>query len=205
MSNTTQRSGGVRLAGLITMIAGAFMLVAGGVTWGAVSVNLANEDIKVADDASFAAGTTVDNPISAFAQADIINHHALDGSGGETYATLGGIVAGHKAAAKEAAGGDEALGAMIDKLDIPGLQAASASQDVIEATTEAAAAQGKRTTMMNASFLRASLFTSVVAFGVAVLVMGLGLLFILVGWALRRLATGDAEVVVAAAPAPATA
>jgi hypothetical protein len=41
-----------------------------------------------------------------------------------------------------------------------------------------------RDTVMNASFLRASLFTSVVAFGVAALVAGLGLLFILLGLAL---------------------
>jgi hypothetical protein len=34
---------------------------------------------------------------------------------------------------------------------------------------------------MTASFLRASLFTSVVAFGVAALVVGLGVLFILTG------------------------
>ena len=42
----------------------------------------------------------------------------------------------------------------------------------------------KRDTVMTASFLRASLFTSVVAFGVAALVTGLGLLFILLGLAL---------------------
>jgi hypothetical protein len=41
-----------------------------------------------------------------------------------------------------------------------------------------------RETVMNASFLRASLFTSVVAFGVAALVVGLGVLFILFGLAL---------------------
>ena len=41
-----------------------------------------------------------------------------------------------------------------------------------------------RETVMDASFLRASLFTSVVAFGVAALVAGLGVLFILVGLAL---------------------
>jgi cytochrome c biogenesis protein CcdA len=39
----------------------------------------------------------------------------------------------------------------------------------------------KRDTVMNASFLRASLFTSVVSFGVAALVVGLGVLFILLG------------------------
>ena len=39
---------------------------------------------------------------------------------------------------------------------------------------------------MTASFLRASLFTSVVAFGVALLVVGLGVVLILVGWAIRH-------------------
>ena len=41
-----------------------------------------------------------------------------------------------------------------------------------------------RATVMDASFLRASLFTSVVAFGVAALVVGLGVMFILLGLAL---------------------
>jgi len=44
---------------------------------------------------------------------------------------------------------------------------------------------------MNGSFLRASLFTSVVAFGVAALVMGLGLLFVLLGFAPRKISTSD--------------
>jgi hypothetical protein len=42
----------------------------------------------------------------------------------------------------------------------------------------------RRESVMTASFLRASLFTSVVAFGVAFLVMGLGVLFILLGIAM---------------------
>jgi zinc transporter ZupT len=41
-----------------------------------------------------------------------------------------------------------------------------------------------RDTVMTASFLRASLFTSVVAFGVAALVAALGLLFVLLGLAM---------------------
>ena len=45
-----------------------------------------------------------------------------------------------------------------------------------------------RATVMNGSFLRASLFTSVVSFGVAAMAMGLGLLFVAVGWALRSVA-----------------
>lgn len=46
----------------------------------------------------------------------------------------------------------------------------------------------RRETVMQGSFLRASLFTSVVAFGVAALVGGLGVLFILVGLAVMALA-----------------
>lgn len=67
-----------------------------------------------------------------------------------------------------------------------------------------------RDTVMTASFLRASLFTSVVAFGTAALVAGLGLLFILLGLAmlgiLKRLPEGQlvatSPPVVTAAPAP---
>ena len=50
-----------------------------------------------------------------------------------------------------------------------------------------------RDTMMNASFLRASLFTSVVAFGICALVIGLGIVLGVIGGALRRL--GSAPVV----------
>lgn len=46
-----------------------------------------------------------------------------------------------------------------------------------------------RAVMMNASFLRASLFTSVVSFGVAAFAIGIGILSILFGWAIRRLAS----------------
>ena len=44
-----------------------------------------------------------------------------------------------------------------------------------------------RTTAMNASFLQASLFTSVVAFGVAAFAMGVGVLSLLIGWAIAAL------------------
>jgi hypothetical protein len=45
-----------------------------------------------------------------------------------------------------------------------------------------------RDTVMTASFLQASLFTSVVAFGVAAMATVLGILLILIGWVLRRMA-----------------
>ena len=147
----TEKSRGVRVVGLLTLIAGIIFLVAGGVTWGTVASNLANEQITVSDDARAFGGQLVDTPWEAWAQADIINTHALKISGGKTYAEL--------------------------------------PQD-----------DPKRDTVMTASFLRASLFTSVVAFGVAALVVGLGIVFILVGWAIRHL--GAAHPVVDSGPAP---
>ena len=41
---------------------------------------------------------------------------------------------------------------------------------------------------MTASFLRASLFTSVVSFGVSAMAGGLGIVMLLIGWALLSLA-----------------
>lgn len=43
-----------------------------------------------------------------------------------------------------------------------------------------------RATVMNASFLQASLFTSVVAFGVAAFVAVMGVILMLLGWALTK-------------------
>lgn len=59
----------------------------------------------------------------------------------------------------------------------------------------------KRDTVMTASFLRASLFTSVVSFGVAAFAVGMGILLILVGWALL----GVNRALRVAEPAPAAA
>jgi hypothetical protein len=52
--------------------------------------------------------------------------------------------------------------------------------------TTPAQADPRRDTVMTAPFLRASLFTSVVAFGVAALVAVLALVLVAMGWSLRR-------------------
>jgi hypothetical protein len=52
----------------------------------------------------------------------------------------------------------------------------------------------KRETAMTASFLQASLFTSVVAFGVAAMAMAIGVLFILIGLGIRDVANRIREV-----------
>lgn len=57
-----------------------------------------------------------------------------------------------------------------------------------------------RSTVMTASFLRASLFTSVVAFGVALLAAVLGVILFLIGFSLRGLARVSGEAAAAADP-----
>lgn len=129
----------VRVIGVLAIIAGIVMIIAGGVTWGVVRSQLVAENITIPDDAAMFAGKTVDGPLDAYFQADIINKHALDGSGGKTYAEL-------------------------DRED------------------------PARATVMNASFLRTSLFSSIIAFGVAAFAAGVGILNILFGWSLLKLA-----------------
>ena len=153
-----------RFAGILSLIAGIVLIVAGAVTWGLITTNLAEQNITVAQDSKMLAGDEVNGPFSAFAEAQIINEHALDATGGKTYAELGAEVR----TAEQA--GDTALAEEL---------------------------QGQRNTVMNASFLRASLFTSVVSYGVSALVIGLGVLFLVFGAAFLALARGVAARVTA--------
>ena len=86
----------------------------------------------------------------------------------------------------------EEIAAAVDKLDIAKLNELAAAPEVISNTEQAAAAQGQRNTVMNGSFLRASLFSSVIAYGVSALVMGLGVMFLAIGFAFQRLAAAPA-------------
>ena len=123
-----------RIVAIISIVAGAIMIVLGVVTYYIVHRELSDEHIVVSSDAEHNAGKDVEGPFTAYSQAMVIKTHALEAGGGKTYAQL--------------------------------------PQD-----------DPARQTVMTASFLRASLFTSVVAFGVAALVVGLGVLFVLLGLA----------------------
>jgi hypothetical protein len=129
----------VRWLGIAVIVAGGIFIVAGVFTWIVVQTQLSDEEITVSDDAARFGGEPVDGPFTAYAEADAIEKHALEASGGLTYAQL-------------------------DRED------------------------PTRDTVMTASFLRASLFTSVVAFGVAFMAAGLGVVLILIGVALLLLA-----------------
>jgi hypothetical protein len=129
----------VKWFGIAVIVAGGIFIVAGVFTWIVVQTQLSDEEITVSDDAARFGGEPVDGPFTAYAEADAIEKHALEASGGLTYAQL-------------------------DRED------------------------PTRDTVMTASFLRASLFTSVVAFGVAAMAAGLGVVLILIGVALLMIA-----------------
>ena len=141
----TKKLGLVKAAGIFGIVVGALFIIVGIVAWILVTAQLTAENITIPDDAAAFQGQQVTGPLTAYVQADIINHHALEASGGKTYAEL--------------------------------------DQD-----------DPVRATVMQASFLRASLFTSVVAYGVSLFAAGVGVVLIAFGWALHRLA--NAPVVV---------
>lgn len=138
-SPTTERARGVRTIGLLSIIAGIVLIAAGAATWVVITQQLDEQNITVSEDAAMFGGKQVKGPFTAFAQAQVIEKHATEATGGKTYAEL--------------------------------------DQD-----------DPLRTVAMNASFLRASLFTSVVAYGVAFFAAGMGLMLLLLGWSVRKLA-----------------
>jgi hypothetical protein len=140
-THTTSTTRVLRTLGILVIVAGAVISVAGVVTWFVVKDQLADENITVSDDADRFAGDPVDGPFTAYEQANTIERHGLEASDGLTYAEL--------------------------------------DQD-----------DPRRDTVMTASFLRSSLFTSVVAFGVAFFAFGIGIVLILIGVALLRIHRG---------------
>ena len=133
------------VASYAAIVLGALLIIGAGGTWLLVSNTLSDQAITVSDDASCAAGETVDGPYSAYCQAKIIEEHTMNITGGKTYAQL-------------------------DR------------EDPVRATA------------MNSSFLQASLFTSVLAFGVAAMAAGMGVIMILIGLGMRDVATVAEEI-----------
>ena len=129
----------VKTVGVVSIVVGIVLALSGIVAYGLTGSQLAAAKVVVAEDAQWVAGTPVDDPLSAYAQQDIIDQHALHSTEGKTYAEM-------------------------DRED------------------------EKRPTAMNASFLRASLFTSILAFGVSALVVAVGLVQVLTGVALIAVA-----------------
>lgn len=133
-----------KTASIASIVIGALLIIGGIGTWVLVSSTLADQKITVSDDASCLADDEVNGPFSAYCEAQVIEQHAVEATGGKTYAEL-------------------------DR-DDPLRQVAA-----------------------SAAFLRSSLFTSVVAFGVAGMAILVGVLFILIGLGIRDVAVQTAR------------
>jgi hypothetical protein len=146
---------------------GAVMILAGAGTWGAVAAQLGAERIVVPDDTPFlpgvTAGRTVTGPLTAAAQAEAIRRHSA-------------------AIPEELTGEPRFRGSTYAELGRAVSQADDAGQTELAARLAEA-----RATVREGDLLRASLFTSVIAFGVAALLAGVGVMALATGWGLRRL------------------
>ncbi|MEX2533132.1 MAG: hypothetical protein WD360_04130 [Nitriliruptoraceae bacterium] len=124
-----------KFASIGAVVLGALMLIASIATWTLVSSTLSDQQITTPSDACMP-DQQVRGPFTAYCQADIIQKHTMDSTGGLTYAQL-------------------------DRED------------------------PLRGVAMNSSFLQASLFTSILAFGTSAMAGAVGLLFILIGLGIR--------------------
>ena len=77
-----------RIVAIISIAAGAIMIVLGVVTYYVVHRELSDERIVVAADAEHNAGKDVEGPFTAYSQAMVIKTHALEAGNGKTYAQL---------------------------------------------------------------------------------------------------------------------
>lgn len=134
-----------RTAYIASIIVGVLLIVGAAGTWWLVTDTLSAQNITVADDADCLAGDDVNGPFSAYCQAQIIDKHTLESTGGKYYAEL-------------------------DRED------------------------PLRDVAMRSAFLQTSLFTSIVAYGVAAMAAMMGVLFILIGMGMKDVGekTGEA-------------
>lgn len=174
MSHQTPR----RLPRVLTIIVGALgavMAVVGVSTYVFTAGQLSAQNITVAaitkDEPGSLAGKPVGGPFTALAQINAINEHMLAATGGKTYGELGNV------ATKD--------GATYSR-DVPAASSTDGQEhkagDAL--SKEDAATYSARATAQQGSFLQASLYVSVLAFGVSALIAGLGLVLVIIAVAL---------------------
>ncbi|SDB83333.1 hypothetical protein GA0111570_104124 [Raineyella antarctica] len=140
-------------ARVLLRLASPLLVTAGGAAWVVITQQLKAQKIEVHPDSEKFKGRPVADPITAFAQAAVIEKHALNMGGGRTFAEIS-----EEWMEANAAGDTERAGEIA----------------------------GTREMVMQANFLRASLFTSVLAYGVSALTVGIGVLTGVIASALPR-------------------
>lgn len=163
------------LVGLAFLVGGSYTVVKGVDAKSAVRAELVRQDITTTPDAAIP-NVKVTDASTAQAMADVIQKHVNEITGGRSYAELGRYLT----ADGKGDTSDESL-AMMDK---DGNPVANPVRDVA----------------LTASTLRTGLYTSVMAFNIADLVIGLGLAIVVIG-----LVFGGLGIRLGALPSPAAA
>lgn len=146
---------GLMIIGLAFLVGGTYTVTRGFDARAQVRDELIAQDITTPDDASIP-GVQVKDAATAQSMADIIGHHALEAGGGKTYAELGRYLTPD---------GGNTSDETLALLDEDGNPVPNPIRDVA----------------FQASALRTSLYTSVMAFNVSDLVIGLGLMIAVLG------------------------
>jgi hypothetical protein len=149
--------------GVVFLGGGAYTVYRGADARTEVRNELIAQDITTPEDASMP-NVRVDSVASARSMADIIETHALESSDGLTYSEMGRFMA---------ASGDPA--------------GTSNEDEALKGDDGKPVPNALRNTAFQASALRTSLYTSVMAFEISNLVIGLGVLILVLGVAVAGL------------------
>ena len=182
METMTKTGNSAKGLSVAVIIIGALMLIAGCVVYGITSSQLASQGITVsaasADNPGSLAGKPLNGPFEALAQINAIQTHMLKATDGKTYAQLGNVATSDG----KTYSSNVSLTASTDG------QAHSAGEALSAQDT---ATYKARSTAQTASFLQASLFLSVLAFGVSVFIALMGVVVGLIGINLHVIAKRD--------------
>lgn len=161
-----------RILSFIVVVLGAIMVIVGIGAYTGVSLDLRSQNIAVAaitaDAPGSDAGKPVAGPFTAMAQINAIGHHVAAATGGKTFGQMSQVSSSDgKTYSKEVT-----AEASSDGQD----HAAGSPLTAADATSYAA-----RITAQQGSWTQASLYVSVLAFGVSAAIAGTGVVIVLIG------------------------
>ncbi len=215
----------IKVLAILVAVVGVVFLATGITMYSITSVQLKAQQVTVApyDHGTNGAksgafdGQTVAGPFTALAQIDAIGHHMSQASatatGGKADAPTGVVTGGDPSltygtapmVSLKADGTCAAPVKWTDKAGAGSITCAAGETPVVTGGVSAAAMAGLRSTLQSGSFLIASLYVSVLAFGVSALVGGLGIVLMIIGAVQLLTIRTKGAVAGAAAKVPATA
>ena len=179
METTDKTKNPAKGLSVFVIIIGILMIIMGCLVYGITSVQLSAQGIKVAavtpEDPGFFAGKTLDGPLEALAEINAIQVHTAKATGDKTYAELGNV----------ATSDGETYRSNVTLANSTDGQIHNAGDPL---STVDAATYKARILAQTASFLQASLFVSVLAFGVSIFIALMGVVVGLIGVNLHMIA-----------------